>query len=222
MGDVTMTPNAGTVLLLKVASGQVPVSLFKYAELHKQASVVDVLKAVGTGLKVTGQTIKYGTGPVLVGSSLMAPTFTQSATKRVVQPFAAGIGEGAAAFIQKPGEELKKQTDTYVDTLGQNAERMGKITEKIVAPLKNAVTESARESGSAFGSALTDAAIPGMGALAGAGIGGLTGSAMGNMLFSGSKEKDKHRRRMLTLLLAGMGGISGLLWTKQLQKEKLI
>lgn len=99
---------------------------------------------------------------------------------------------------------------------------MGKITEKIVAPLKNAVTESARESGSAFGSALTDAAIPGMGALAGAGIGGLTGSAMGNMLFSGSKEKDKYRRRMLTLLLAGMGGISGLLWTKQLQKEKLI
>lgn len=111
MSDVTWSQNAGTALLLKAASGQVPISLFKYAELHKQAAVGDVLKAVGTGLKVTGQAIKYGTGPVLVGSSLITPEGTQKATKRVVQPYAAGLGEGAAAFIQKPGEELKsKQT----------------------------------------------------------------------------------------------------------------
>ena len=82
--------------------------------------------------------------------------------------------------------------------------------------------ESAKESGSSFGNAFTAAAIPGMGALAGAGLGGITGSALGAEIFKGSKEESKRKRRMMTLLLAGIGGVGGLVGAKKLQDNKVL
>ena len=222
MGDVTVAPNAGTVLLLKVASGQVPVSLLKYAALHKQASVGDVLKAVGTAAKSVGRYAVGHPSQTFIAASLVAPAAVRAGTKRVVQPVAEGVGDSLKTIIDKPAEALKENTDKVVDNLGHNAQALGNTAKTIITPIKDALIESAKESGSSFGNAFTAAAIPGMGALAGAGLGGITGSALGAEIFKGSKEESKRKRRMMTLLLAGIGGVGGLVGAKKLQDNKVL
>lgn len=203
MSDVTWAPNAGTALLLKVASGQVPVSLLKYAELHKQAiPLYKILKPLAGALK---RPILY-----VPMATAIAPAAVKGVSDMVVEPVAESIGEGLNKAIDGPLINARNHVGAFADTFSENAERLGESAERAVAPLKRQVLETATGVGTSFGDALTRAAIPGATSMVGAGVGGLTGSVLASVLFKGNKDEAVRRRRMLTWLAAGIGGLGGL------------
>lgn len=176
-------------------------------------------KGVGKGFGFLGRN-KTLTFSVL---SLAAPETTYNVMRRITKPISKTIGSLVEDPVNRAGDATRNQLEAQINFMNKNTGKIEKMVSDVVDPVTRKIVGSASEAGKQLGDKFTDSAIKGLGALGGAGVGGLIGSELAHYATRGSGEKERARMRFISSMLgSGIGGAAGYFGVKFLKDKGYI
>lgn len=195
------------------------------AGTSKGTAALNVLKLLGRGLGIgasgamkyaPGVTVTAGTMGTMYALNKTAPDTVSSVAHDIMKPTITGISKAVTSSIDEPNKALQKAIADNIKLLSQSSPQLAGSISESLKPVRGFVKDISEGAGKAF----TTHALPGIGAMGGAGVGAIIGDAI-SRLAAGKKESPEalSRRKNMSWVSAGAGGIGGYFLTKYLQDK---
>ena len=187
--------------------------------MASMSTAVNAAKGIGKGI---GFAYKHK-APIYAACAYLIPEYTYKLVRGLISPVSRAVGSAVEETINRSGDATRNQLEAQIDFMNKNTGKIEKMVSDVVDPVTRKIVGGASEAGKQLGDTFTDSAIKGLGALGGAGVGGLIGSELAHYATRGSGEKERARMRFISSMLgSGIGGAAGYFGVKFLKDKGYI